>query len=86
MPEKWTGRLIGRMHNNKITFEDLAKELGVSKPYVSMILNGRRSPDGIRGRMESAVDRIIERKNSECPGQKGDSNHESSSANCTSQI
>lgn len=70
MPEKWTGRLIGKMHNNKITFNDLAAELGVSKTYVSMILNGRRSPDGIRGRMESAVDRIIERKILAQSGQK----------------
>ena len=29
MPEKWTGRLVGRMHNEHITYDDLAKELGV---------------------------------------------------------
>jgi len=25
MPEKWTGELIGRMQNNKITYDKLAK-------------------------------------------------------------
>lgn len=62
MPEKWTGRLVGRMHNEHITYDDLAKELGVTKSYVSMILNGSRKPDGIRERMESAVSRIITKR------------------------
>lgn len=65
MPEKWTGRLIGRMHNERITYDDLATELGFSKSYVSMILNGKRSPDGIRQRMEDALDRLIQRNRSE---------------------
>lgn len=65
MPEKWTGRLIGKMHNNRITFDDLGKELGITKSYISAILNGRRNPDGIRERMESAVERLIEQKNAE---------------------
>ncbi len=65
LPEKWTGRLIGRMHNERITYDELAAELGVTKSYISMILNGKRSPDGIRNRMEDAVDRLIQRKRSE---------------------
>lgn len=65
MPEKWTGRLVGRLHNEKITYEELAKELGVTKAYISMILNGARKPDGIRERMEAAVNSIIERRKSE---------------------
>ncbi len=62
MPEKWTGRLIGKMHNERITYDDLAAELGVTKPYISMILNGKRNPDGIRRRMEEAVDRLVQMK------------------------
>lgn len=62
MPEKWTGRLVGRMHNERITYEELAKELGVSKPYVSMILNGTRKPDGIRERMEEAFFAILKKR------------------------
>ena len=65
MPEKWTGRLVGRMHNERITVEDLSKELGFTKPYVSMILNSKRKPAGIRERMESAVDRIVEHRKTE---------------------
>lgn len=62
MPEKWTGRLIGQMHNEKVTYDDLAKELGVTKSYISMILNGARKPEGARERMESAVAAIVQRK------------------------
>ena len=61
-PEKWTGNLLGRMHNEKITNRDLAKELGVSSAYISQILNGNRKPDGIKQRMDNAVSRIIEKR------------------------
>ena len=63
MPEKWTGRLIGEMHNQNITYDDLAAELGVTKSYVSMILNGARKPNGIRKRMEEAIKAIIRKRN-----------------------
>lgn len=66
MPDAWTGRLIGTMHNKGITYDELAKELGVTKPYISMILNGKRRPDGIRKRMETAVSNIVSRR--EQPG------------------
>lgn len=49
MPEAWTGNLIGKMHNKGITYDDLAEEMGVTKSYISMILNGKRKPPGIRG-------------------------------------
>lgn len=62
MPEEWTGHLVGKMHNERIAYRDLANELGVTRPYVSMILNGKRSPVGIRRRMEEAVDRLVERR------------------------
>ena len=61
MPEKWTGRLIGRMHNERITYEQLANELGVNKAYISMILNGKRKPPNIQKRMEAALKAIIKR-------------------------
>lgn len=63
MPETWTGNLIGKMHNKDITYDELAEELGVTKSYVSMILNGKRKPPEIRKRMEGAVNSIIQRRN-----------------------
>lgn len=63
MPEAWTGNLIGKMHNKDITYDELAEEMGVTKSYISMILNGKRKPPGIRKRMECALDSAIQKKN-----------------------
>ena len=65
MPEKWTGNLIGKMHNSKVTYDEVAEELGCTKTYVSMILNGRRKPPNARKRMEEAVAAVIRRKKEE---------------------
>lgn len=62
MPEKWTGELIGKMHNASIRKVDLAGEVGVSKQYITMILNGQRNPKGVQERLENAVDAIIARR------------------------
>lgn len=61
MPEKWTVRLVGKMHNERITYEQLANEMGVNKAYISMILNGKRKPPNIQKRMEAALEAIIKR-------------------------
>ena len=62
MPQEWTGDLIGLMHNHKIKKIQLAEELGVTPEYVSMILNGHRTPDGSEERFRSAVGAIIMRE------------------------
>lgn len=28
LPEKWTGQLVGKMHCNRVTYDELAEELG----------------------------------------------------------
>lgn len=61
-PEKWTGRLIGRMHNEEVTLTDLAKEMGVVKAYVSMILHSSRKPKGAQERLENAFQAVLERR------------------------
>lgn len=60
--EKWTGDVVSKMHIYRVTCQEIADEMGVTKGYISMILNGRRKPEGIRQRVESAVDEIISRK------------------------
>ena len=62
MVEKWTGRLVGKMHNERIRAEDIATELGVTPAYVSMILNGKRNPPEAKARLEGAVNAIIEKR------------------------
>ena len=62
MPKPWTGRLVGKMHTNGVTIQDLADELGYSRGYVSMLLNSEREPDGVRTRLESAYERVIAKR------------------------
>lgn len=62
MPDKWTGRLVGKMHNERVTYDELAAELGVTKGYISMILHGTRKPAGIKERMETAFAEVIRKR------------------------
>ncbi len=63
MPEKWTGALIGKMHNNGIKQVELARKMGITNSYAGMILRGERKPPNIREKMESAVDQLIAERN-----------------------
>lgn len=65
MREKWTGDLIGRMHNERVTYDDLAEVLGCTKSYISMVLNGHRSPENARERMNDAFSAVLERRKME---------------------
>ena len=60
--DEWTGFLIGKMHNARVTYDDLGKELGVGKAYVCMVLNCRRRPEGAQERFETAFERILEKR------------------------
>ena len=60
MPEEWTGRLIGDMHNAGVSRAEVARELGVSTAYVTMVLNGIRTPKGAEEKLRAAFERVNE--------------------------
>lgn len=62
MPEKWTGNIVGKMHVNRISYETLAKKLGITKSYASMVLNGSRHPAGAEQKFSSALNELIQKK------------------------
>lgn len=62
MPDAWTGVLVGKMHNKGVTYDELAEQLGVSKGYISMVLNGARRPADARQRFNDAFNAIVEGK------------------------
>lgn len=64
MNEKWTGNLIGKMHNEGVTYQEMADEMSVTKSYISMIFHGARKPKNIKQRMEDAFASIIEKRKS----------------------
>lgn len=65
MPPKWTGDIVGNMHVNRITYEAMAKQLGVTKSYVSMVLNGVRNPTNAKERFEKALNEVITEREKE---------------------
>ena len=60
MLAQWIGDFVGRMHRHRVTITQIAQEMGVTREYVSMILNGHREPPGIQERLNEALDRVIE--------------------------
>lgn len=62
MKDLWTGELVGKMHVAEVTLNDLANEVGFSKGYVSMILNGIKKPTGAREKLEQGFNAIMKRR------------------------
>lgn len=61
--DEWTGLVIGKMHINRITQDELAKHIGIRRDYLNKILNGKKSPKNIEQRVMNAVDEIISERN-----------------------
>ena len=59
MPEKWTGDVIGIMHINRISFQQLADKLGWHVKYLSAVMNGKRSPAGAEEKVKNALAEIL---------------------------
>lgn len=58
-PAQWTGDIISKMHVNCITARELAEEAGIDYRYLSMILNGHRTPKNAESRCKEALARLI---------------------------
>ena len=67
MLAQWTADLVGQMHKYKISKTTLAVHMGVTREYVSMVLNGHRSPVGAEERFRLAVDEIIAERSVQMP-------------------
>lgn len=65
MPAQWTADIIGEMHLNGIPKKQLAQELGVTAEYVSMLLNGHRTPPNAEARCREALARLIAKQKHE---------------------
>ena len=65
MPKNWTGTIVGKMHINRISNDELATELGYTTEYVSMVLNGHRKPKGAEQTFRKALDELIQQKQKE---------------------
>lgn len=62
---KWIATAVGLMHIHKIKQSELAHKLGVTREYVTMILNNKVSPQNIKDRVMTAIYELIEEKKNE---------------------
>ena len=61
--EKWIGECVAKMHIHGIRQEELAKEIGIRRDYLSKILNAKEKPKGARERITEALNNLISRRN-----------------------
>lgn len=62
MPAQWTADVVSKMHMHGITAKQLSEEVGFTSAYISMVLNGHRTPDAAEERLNAALDRLIANK------------------------
>ena len=69
MPAQWTGEFVGKMHLNNVSKKSLAKQLNCSAEYVSMVLNGKRTPKGAEQKVRTALAEMIQKRADEQEGE-----------------
>ena len=57
--DSWIADVVGLMHIHGITQITLAEHMGVTNDYISMILRGKKKPDGVEQRIRHALEEII---------------------------
>lgn len=62
MPAQWTGRIVGELHNNKLTLKELAKEVNWNDKYLSQVINSENPPKGAEQKLSDALSRLIEKQ------------------------
>lgn len=70
MPAQWTGEVVGKIHNHRLTAKQLAEELGWNDKYLSQVLNSENPPKNAEQKVNDALGRIIERKSKSIPETK----------------
>lgn len=68
----WIANAVGKMHVNKITQVQLAEKMGVTREYVTMILNGVKAPKDAEQRINAAIDEIIAERNTSIADEQSD--------------
>ena len=61
MPAKWTGELVGKIHNAGLTIKEVAAEAGMNPKYISTVLNQDTDASKAEAKLRAALDRLIEK-------------------------
>ena len=60
--EKWIAEVVGLMHIHSISQTELAEKIGVGRPHLNKLLNGKESTKGAESRIKAALDELIKAK------------------------
>lgn len=58
MPAQWTGRLIGELHNSKLTILQVSKKAGLHPKYVSAVLNAESGYPKAKEKLLAALEEL----------------------------
>ena len=70
----WSGDFVGRLHTHRVSQQEIADAMGVSRQYVTMILNGWKEPVGAEHMLENALQKVLDLRNQSDGQQKEDRN------------
>lgn len=62
MPAQWTGRIVGELHNNKLTLKQLAVEVGWNDKYLSQVINSEDPPKKAEEKLDGALLRLLNKR------------------------
>ena len=58
MPAKWTGELVGEIHNAGLTIKEVAAEAGMNPKYISTVLNQDTDAPKAEAKLRAALARL----------------------------
>lgn len=62
MLAQWIGDFVGQMHCHKVSITRIAQEMGVTREYLSAILNGHKETPGMEVRLYAALDSVVKKR------------------------
>ena len=62
MLAQWIGDFVGKMHCHKVSITQIAQEMGVTREYLSAILNGHKNTAGMEVRLYAALDSVVKKR------------------------
>lgn len=65
MIAQWIAGAVGKMHIHRIENRELASKMGFTPQYVSMVLNGKKTPKNAESRFCQAIDELISERKQE---------------------
>jgi YesN/AraC family two-component response regulator len=65
MPAQWTGKIVGEIHNHRLTLKELAQEVGWNDKYLSQVINSDNPPKTAERKLTDALNRLITNRSSQ---------------------